>query len=237
MHGSIIDTIKIRSEAFGKTMAVKVYVPVRNTYGLPALYLMHGWDGNEKNINIHDIQTIADKLITEDRIRPMLIVCPKVVHDLGLNVYEDYFLSEAMPLITQRYHTGTRYIGGFSEGGYLALNYALRHPKLFSRVGGHMLSIYEKLTDKDMHYLYTFDYQTSNNPISIARRCPIIPETAFYLDICGDDKRAYRGFELLAEILEDRGVKVESHHNTGSQENLYIKDNLENYLEFYSGGL
>lgn len=120
-------------------MAVKVYVPVRNTYGLPALYLMHGWDGNEKNINIHDIQTIADKLITEDRIRPMLIVCPEIVHNMGMNVYEDYFLSEAMPLITQRYHTGTRYIGGFSEGGYIALNYALRHVSILTALVYHRL--------------------------------------------------------------------------------------------------
>lgn len=236
MHCSKIDTIKIGSEAFGKTLIVKVYVPDCDTYGLPVLYLMHGRSGNESIIYTLNIQSLADKLIETGRIQPMLIVCPQIEDTMGLNVYEDYFFSEAMPLIGQRYHTRTRYIGGFSEGGYVALNYALRHPKQFSRVGAHMLSIYEKLTDKDMHFLYTYDYQTNNNPISLARRCPVVPETEFYLDMCNDDRNVNRGFEMLAEILEDRGAHVQSHNNAWHHESHYIKDNLENYLEFYSGG-
>lgn len=232
---SKIDRIEIQSKALGQKMAITVYVPADFTDGLPVLYFMHGRSGDENIIHALDIQTVADKMTGEGRMRPMLIVCPRMGDALGLNAYEGYFFNEVMPLIEQRYKTSTRYIGGCSAGGYIALNYALRHIEMFVRVGGHMPAIDEHLDDEDLHYFGTRDVWEANNPLVLARQCSLPAGIAFYLDAGDEDEGGfYHGCALLAETLKARGVQVDNHLNKGHHTVQYIKDNLEKYLTFYS---
>ena len=233
---SKIDRIEIQSKALGQKMAITVYVPADFTDGLPVLYFMHGRSGDENIIHALDIQTVADKMIGEGRMRPMLIVCPRMGDALGLNAYEGYFFNEVMPLIEQRYKTATRYIGGCSAGGSIAFNHAFRHPKMFARVGGHMPAIDDKLDDEDLHYFGTHDVWEANNPIYLARQSPLSSTIHFYLDVGDEDEGAfYHGCAQLAETLKSRGIQVENHLNKGHHTVQYIKDNLEKYLVFYSG--
>ena len=233
---SKIDRIEIQSKALGQKMAITVYVPADFTDGLPVLYFMHGRSGDENIIHALDIQSVADKMIDEGRMRPMLIVCPRMEDALGLNAYEDYFFNEVMPLVEQRYKTATRYIGGCSAGGYIAFNYAFRHPKMFARVGGHMPAIDDKLDDEDLHYFGTHDVWEANNPIYLARQSPLASTIQFYLDAGDEDEGGfYHGCAQLAETLKSCGIQVENHLNKGHHTVQYIKDNLEKYLVFYSG--
>lgn len=231
---SKIETIEFYSKALDKKMAVTVYVPANYVDGLSVLYFMHGRSGDENIIHALEMQTVADKMIGEGRMRPMLIVCPRMENALGLNAYGDYFFDEVMPLIEQRYKTTTRFIGGCSAGGYIALNYALLHPTMFTRVGGHMPAIDDQLDDEDLHYFGTHDVWEANNPLSIARQCSLPAEIAFYLDAGDEDEGGfYRGCALLAKTLKARGVQVENHLNKGHHSVQYIKENFEKYLLFY----
>ena len=237
MNNSKIKTIEIQSAALGKAMAATVYVPAKYADVLPVLYLMHGRSGDETIIHALDIQTVADRMLAAGQIRPMLIVCPRMEDALGLNRYEDYFFDEVMPIIEQRYKTSTRYIGGCSAGGYITLNYALRHPTTFARVGCHMPAIEEHLNDEDLHYFGSRDVWAANNPLFLARQCPLPSGMAFYLDAGDEDEGGfYRGCALLADTLKARGAQVENNLNRGHHTVQYIKDNLENYLVFYSEG-
>jgi len=216
-------------------MVVTVYVPAHFCEGLPVLYFMHGRSGDESIIHALDIQTVADGMMADGMMKPMLIVCPRMEDALGLGAYEDYFFSEVMPLVEQQYETGERRIGGCSAGGFIALNYAFRHPTLFERVGGHMPAIEDHLDDDDLHYFGTREQWQANNPLFLAKKCSLPASMEIYLDAGSEDEGAfYRGCAQLTETLVARGTKVENHLNKGHHTIAYIQAHLEEYLMFYA---
>ena len=232
---SKIDTIEIQSRVLGKTMATTIYVPAHFCEGLPVLYFMHGRSGDESIIHALDIQTIADGMMADGMMKPMLIVCPRMEDALGLGAYEDYFFSEVMPLVEQQYKTKGRCIGGCSAGGFIALNYAFRHPTLFERVGGHMPAIEDHLDNDDLHYFGTREQWQANNPLFLAEKCSLPASMEIYLDAGSEDEGAfYRGCAQLTETLVARGTKVENHLNKGHHTIAYIQAHLEEYLMFYA---
>ena len=187
MNNSKIDTIEIQSKVLGKAMAMKVYVPADFTEGLPTLYFMHGRSGDESIIHALDIQTVTDRMIADGRMKPMLIVCPRMEDALGLGAFEDYFFNEVMPI-----------------GGFIALNYAFRHPYLFERVGGHMPAIEDVLDDDDLHYFGTSEQWKANNPLFLVQKCTLPSTMEIYLDAGSEDEGGfYRGCAQLAERLAD----------------------------------
>ena len=235
MNNSKIDTIEIQSKVLGKAMAIMVYVPADFTEGLPTLYFMHGRNGDEKIIHALDIQAVADKMIADGRMHPILIACPRMEDALGLNAYEDYFFDEVLSHVEQQYKTRKRYIGGCSAGGYIALNYALRHPNMFERVGGHMPAIEDVLDDNDLHYFGTREQWKANNPLFLVQECTLPATMDIYLDAGNEDEGGfYRGCAQLAERLATRGAQVQLHLNEGNHSIDYIKAHLENYLMFYA---
>ena len=68
--------------------------------------------------------------------------------------YEDYFIHEIIPYVETHYHAlsdrSARYIGGASAGGYASIHYGLKHPELFSRIGGHMPAVEINLDSSDL---------------------------------------------------------------------------------------
>ena len=232
---SKIDTIEIQSRALGKTMVVTIYVPANFCEGLPVLYFMHGRSGDESIIHALDIQTVADGMIMDGRIKPMLIACPRMEDALGLGDYEEYFFGEVMPLVEKQYKTNGRHIGGCSAGGFIALNYAFRHSTMFERVGGHMPAIEDILDDDDLHYFGTQEQWEANNPLFLVQKCTLPATMEIYLDAGNDDEGGfYRGCAQLAERLAARGAQVQNHLNEGHHTIDYIKAHLEEYLMFYA---
>ncbi len=232
---SRIDTIEIESNALAKTMAMKVYVPVNGSEGMPVLYLMHGRSGDENMMYALDIPSVADKMIGAGSMQPMLIVCPRMDDALGLDAYESYFFNEVMPRIKKLYHTGVCHIGGISAGGYIALRYALLHTDMFAHIGGHMPAIDEQLDDEDLHYFGSHEKWAANNPLFLAAKCVIPSTMVFYLDAGDEDEGGfYRGCVQLAETLKSKGIPVQNHLNKGHHTIQYIRNNLEAYLKFYS---
>ena len=182
---------------------------------------------------------------------------------LGLGAFEDYFFNEVMPIVEKQYKTSVRRIGGVSAGGFIALNYAFRHPYLFERVGGHMPAIEDVLDDDDLHYFGTSEQWKANNPLFLVQKCTLPSTMEIYLDAGSEDEGGfyrgcaqlaerlaameiyldagsedeggfYRGCAQLAERLAVRGVLVQNHLNEGHHTIDYIKAHLEEYLMFYA---
>lgn len=154
LQGSILDG----SNAGNRT--IYVYLPpqynrdrhfaLQSGYGFPVLYLLHDFGGDyETFYNVYKVQQIADRLIAEGEIQPMIIVMPDGYNSLGgsfytnsdLNgKYQDYLINEVMLIIDTTFHTmakkdpdtkeiiaDRRYkaISGHGMGGYGAFKMAL----------------------------------------------------------------------------------------------------------------
>ena len=93
-----------------------------------------------------NLQQRMDRLITEGRVPPLLVVMPDAKtcyggsqyrNSLGTGRYQDYLL-EIVTQVDQHYLTradrSARAVAGKSSGGYGALTLAMDHPELFSMV-------------------------------------------------------------------------------------------------------
>ena len=186
---SEIRYVKFHSNALKKLMAFSIYLPDTGNYSekLPVLYFFHGRNGDEHFIGQLDVKGIADKLIKEGTINPMIIVCPRMDNTRGLNTsdcsakifndemaidvgrYEDYFIYEIIPYVEAHYPVlsdrSARFVGGASAGGYASVHYGLKHPELFSRIGGHMPAIEKQLELADLPYYGTEEDFILNEPL------------------------------------------------------------------------
>lgn len=69
--------------------------------------------------------------------------CPELAHDssIGTGQFEDHLLNEIIPFVEYRYPVlaggAHRAIDGFSLGGFVSVNLALRNPGAFSSVGAY----------------------------------------------------------------------------------------------------
>jgi S-formylglutathione hydrolase len=121
----------------------------------PVLYLLHGaghtnrvWmDGDV--FGGFNIKTVMDKLITDGKIREMMIVMPDVNNSYWGSYYAnstttgnwiDFIAGNLVHFIDTSYRTlpaaSSRGIGGHSMGGGGALRIAILHPDVFSVVYG-----------------------------------------------------------------------------------------------------
>ncbi len=248
---------KICSDVLNKEMNIAIYVPEEyKDVNLPVLYFFHGRTGNENILQQLEIDDIASKLIKEKIIQPMIIVCPNMDNSRGINssnnykevqgkygivhlgLYEDYLIKEVIPYIDKNYKTicnrESRYIGGISSGGYIALHNGLRHQDLFSKIGGHMPAIDLSYVDEDECYFENEEMWNKYDPITIAKNNDI-NNIKIYLDDGNEDEgNFYLACEKLYDILKEKNIDVkfnlfEGHHNAE-----YIVSNLERYLKFYN---
>jgi enterochelin esterase-like enzyme len=256
-----IKEIKFKSNYLGKKMAMLVYLPENYDHidYLPVLYFLHGRSGDENILYDADINKVADSLIGNKKIKPMIIVCPRIENSRGINsslkceevadpfgriinrgMYEDYFIKEVIPIVDKSFHTisdrNGRYIGGASAGGYAALHYALRYQNLFSKVGGHMPAIELQLENEDLAYFTENSSWEKYDPISIVKRCRISPNINIYLDAGDNDEgEFYNGCSILYDLLQKNGIHSQNHIFKGHHNVEYIKSNMEKYLMFYGG--
>jgi len=251
------------SSILEKEMSMQVYLPANynNLDKLPVLFFLHGRNGDENILFEAGLNTIADKLLEQREINPMIIVCPRIEHSKGINSselpqivpnsykpyrpiylgrYEDYFINEVIPLVNQTYNTMEdkkgRFIGGASAGGFAALHYAFRHPELFSKVGGHMPAIELELQEDDKPFYSNPENWNKYDPLYLAKNTEISPDLMVYLDAGENDEgNFFEGCSILYGLLKEKGIDVQNHVFPGNHSVEYIKGNMEKYLRFYVG--
>jgi len=227
-----VSAITISSAALGREMPVLVFTPSSfdATYRYPVLYLFHGRGGDETSWMSGrlgqdgiGIDGIAQRLIAEGRIPPLIIVSASIDDSYGVDSppsnegydhgpYEQYIVDELVPAIEARYPTRTdsagRLIGGLSMGGFAALHAAFRHPGLFGAVGGLSPAVW--LGDiADRTWLYPdAAARDANDPLRLAQTAPIGGMRVFL----GAGDRDYAWIldatAVLAERLDARGLAV-----------------------------
>jgi enterochelin esterase-like enzyme len=143
---------RIFSAALGHKQRFVVYEPpgyasaVARGVHFPVLYLLHGSPGRPMQfIDVAAAGVALDTGIHDGTLRPFLLVMPDGSDgtfrkdtewaDTPHGRYESWVL-EVVHAVDSRFATlpgrAYRAIGGESEGGYAAVNIALRHPALFS---------------------------------------------------------------------------------------------------------
>jgi len=132
--------------------------PMLNRQGYSVLYLLHDFGGDNTTFTgVYKVAQIADQLIAEGQIQPMIIIMPDAssLHLGGsfytnsslMGNYEDYMVKEIMGLVDSSVHTygdlvegkfipDKRYraISGLGMGGYGALKIAMDYDTLFTSV-------------------------------------------------------------------------------------------------------
>ena len=249
---------KVESHFLGKTMNLSVYCPDGyEKAALPVLFFLHGRTGDERMLQQLGMDAAADALIKAGEIKPLRIVCPNMDNSRGINSaeqyrelrgkhgvvhkgrYEDYLLDELLPFVDSTFPTilerSARYIGGISSGGYTALSIGLRHPELFSKVGGHMPAVDLSYAEEDERYFEDEAMWLQYDPISIASQSAFENLKVFLDDGKDDEGQFYRACEKLFRILQRNGADVQVHLFAGRHNGEYVLTNLDTYLRFYNG--
>ena len=251
-------TEKVKSNILGKTMNLSVYCPDGyEKADLPVLYFLHGRTGNEQLLSQLGMDAAADALIKAGEINPLRIVCPNLDNSRGINSaeqyrevrgkygivhkgrYEDYLLDELIPFVESTFPAirdrSARYIGGISSGGYTALSIGLRHPELFSKIGGHMPAVDLSYAEEDECYFEDEAMWLQYDPVSIARQSSFENMQVFLDDGKDDEGQFYRACGRLFRILQRNGADVQYHLFAGRHNGGYVLSNLDTYLRFYNG--
>lgn len=144
VQASEIRTLTLPSPALGKPWRVNVYVPDRRAAQTPLILLLHGRGDNAESWKAAgDIQRTLDQLIAQGRIPPSVVVMPDGFTCWYLDRPDCRMLTaimkELLPYVEKAFAAGTtretRYVVGFSMGGYGALNLALQYPVAFAGAG------------------------------------------------------------------------------------------------------
>ncbi len=151
---SVIETRKFPSEALGREIECRVFLPdghnPRGPVPLPVIYLLHGRGGNLDAWTT--VRPDLDRMIAEKRVPPLIAVMPDGPSGRRAGYYVDSefagagelpagervetaFTRDLVAGVDRAFHTrtdrGGRIVGGFSMGGYGALRFALAHPEIF----------------------------------------------------------------------------------------------------------
>ncbi len=260
VSASYLDTVDIDSQALGKMKHAAVYVPPgydpKREY--PVLYALYGYGGTRDSVfSLMGLNRVADRLIAEGKIKPLLIVSPDYGQSFGVNTtpgqgvkppgvdegrYEDYLIKELIPQIDRTYSTHSqrsgRMLAGFSMGGFASLYLGFRHADLFSRVGGHSAAIWDYGAEDD--YIDQRDWLYPSEPLRNERdpfRLAVsrdLSGIAVYLDAGAEDGLAGVD-EKLYRLLRQTGVAAEWHTWPGGHAVSYWTGHFADYLQFYAG--
>ena len=133
-----------RLELPGDARKVQVYLPpgyARGAARYPVLYMQDG----TQFVELGRAAETADRMITEGKVTPFIIVFVDPVDRMkeywAGDRFADWMARTLVPVVDRRYRTRAtregRALSGASLGGVISVWTALRHPSLFSRVGGH----------------------------------------------------------------------------------------------------
>lgn len=136
------DTLTIYSKKnLKQTDSILVFTPlnVDKTKTYPLIYLLHGHSANFKSWSkLANLQALANQY-------QFIVVCPDgLKKSWYLNSpnkdslqYEDFFIKELIPKINETYPVDSRntFITGASMGGFGAMHFITKYPKLFGGAG------------------------------------------------------------------------------------------------------
>ena len=219
-------TIEVASPALGgRRQQVDVYLPPgysRTTRRYPVLYLLHGEPGRPGAfLATVRMGVVEDELVALGRARPLILVMPYgstgTFNDKewanGIRprqAWATFLTRDVVRAIDRRYRTirepWARGIGGLSEGGYGAVNIAIRHPREFGLV--ESWSGYERADDLGSIFGHSPKLLRANSPLdTLPAAAPLLRHThTFFWFYSGRDDRFWSQNRAFARLLTRSGV-------------------------------
>nr|WP_217344084.1 alpha/beta hydrolase-fold protein [Noviherbaspirillum sp. L7-7A]MBV0878191.1 esterase family protein [Noviherbaspirillum sp. L7-7A] len=145
------------STILNRRVSFSVYLPDRYdaaTHQFPALYLLHGLDGDQNEWLENGALETVNALMAKRELRPMLSIMPSFGEqswwvDGEQDKAESALIRELIPYVEGKYKVlqdrRGRALAGWSMGAYGALNLALRHPDFFCAAAVISPEIYQPL--------------------------------------------------------------------------------------------
>ena len=229
-EGGRIEQSDLRSDLLPLPMEYRVYLPPCYDqfpdHSYPVLYLIHGQNFNEDQWDRLGVDEIADKLIDQGEIAPLIIVLPR--DRSWSQPTEDMFgqvvAEQLLPRIDQLYRTRAerdyRAIGGLSRGAGWALHLGLSRWESFGAIGLHSLPVF--WTDLP-------DIKTWLDSI------PPGAQPRIYMDLGDKDRpQISKSAIWFEELLTEKRIPHEWHLYPGYHEEAYWEDHIEEYLIWYT---
>ena len=213
-HG-IVHIHRYDSKTTGTTRGLYIYTPPgyddcsNNKY--PVLYLLHGIGDTENGwYEIGRANRIADNLLAEGKIKPLIIVMPlghalfpgtppstRRFNQTG-SAFEKDLVSDVIPYVEMNYKVSPdgkdRAIGGLSMGGRQTLYVGLYHPDKFSYILAYSSAVLNPEQDSLMLRLISDPAQINDNL------------NVFWMG-CGTGDRLFAGNKSLSDLLVKKGIK------------------------------
>ncbi len=128
----------------GDGRKVQVYLPPGYARGAARYPVLYAQDGTQ-SIELGRAAEVADRMISEGKLAPFIIVfvdpLDRTKEYWANDKFADWMARTLVPVVDARYRTRAtrdgRALSGASLGGVISVWTALRHPAVFSRVGGH----------------------------------------------------------------------------------------------------
>jgi S-formylglutathione hydrolase FrmB len=227
----------------------------------PVLYFLHGLGENEQILLNSGGWNLVQDLWEQKQIGEFVIVAPGGGRSFYINScdggvkYEDFFIRELIPLMESHYRIKAerryRGISGISMGGYGALHFALRFPRLFGSVGAHSAALIASLpgsnsSNPEQTALaqivgaafgspFNRECWDRNNPFTLARDGPPPVGLQIYVDCGTEDQFGFNiGAEKFHALLNSRGIPNEFHLYPGGHDWGYFAEHFPASLAFAS---
>jgi enterochelin esterase-like enzyme len=200
----------------------------------PVVYLVHGSPGASGDwFAAGDVAHAMDVLLAHGLVQPMIVVAVDVNgtgpgaadtecldSTTGGSQVETYLSDTVVPWVDAQYRTAAvwahRTIGGFSSGGFCALDQGLRHPELY----GTILAIepYGDPGAGGRAMLATQAEWDEHDVVSYAATVPLPHDVALFVDIAGlDHGQPRRDGTAIASDLAARGQDVLQREEPGQR--------------------
>ena len=225
----------------------------------PVLYFLHGLGADQSFLASSGASSEIEEAWEEKRLGEFVIITPQAENSFYINsrdghiLYDDFFVKEFVPQMERRFRLigdrAGRAIGGVSMGGYGALRFAFKYPRMFVSVAVHMPALLEELPHGSagaglaMFLGTAFGsplnerFWKENTPFVFARTANL-QGLKIYFD-CGDhDNYGFdAGARQLDRLLTARHVEHEAHIYPGGHNWQFVGEHLAASLEFQSRAL
>ncbi|MDR0420952.1 MAG: esterase family protein [Prevotellaceae bacterium] len=263
-HGKVFDDKIFKSAILERDVNYTIYLPPDydiSSRKYPVLFLLHGYSDDHTGwMHYGEMNRIADELINDGKIIPMIIVVADAKKTWYINNhtnterYEDMYITEFIPHIEKTYHTRSnklgRAIGGLSMGGYGSLLYALKYPDMFQICVPMSAAVFTDDEVKERFkegtsYGFTdlfsgtaenlSEHWYKNSIIEIVNNLPEKDKKSvkFYID-CGDDDFLYRGNSTLHITMRNMNIDHEYRVRDGAHNWTYWRQCLYDGLIYIS---
>jgi S-formylglutathione hydrolase FrmB len=233
----------LRREMHYRVLLPARYKTTRKRY--PTLFLLHGLYGDFTN------WTTLTHVAQSTRNLDLILAMPDAGNSWYVNSateendkFEDYIVQDFVSEIDEHFRTirerGARAIAGLSMGGYAALNFSIKHPKLFSYAGAFSaaLDAPQDLDERVSEYAPSLDKafgphasatRSTNDVFLVLENAASDGLPYVYVD-CGEGDGFLPVNRALATKLRGKKVSYEYHEFPGAHEWAYWNAAIQRYL-------